>query len=134
MTTTTMERANGTKAQTGVTRGQRAPRFVPRVDIAEHGDELLLMVDLPGAQPDGVDIDFERGTLTIRARVQPRPTRPNLTPLYCEYGVGDYERSFVIGDEVDAERIAAEFRDGVLTLRLPKREQLKSRKIAVRNG
>lgn len=120
--------------QSNVERVERARSgwtFVPCVDIVEKQDELLLIADLPGAQPDAIDINYERGVLTIDAPVAPRQNEREVNHLLREYGVGDFHRSFQIGEGVDANRISAEFDNGVLHLHLPKAESFKPRKIQV---
>lgn len=112
------------------TRG--SPRYRPAVDIVETGDELRVLADVPGASPESIDIDFERGVLTIHARIENR--QPEGTSfLLREYGIGDYYRAFEVTENVSGERISAEYRDGVLVLRLPKAEKAKPRKIEVRS-
>lgn len=105
--------------------------YVPAVDIIEKDDELLLLADVPGAKAEGINIDYERGQLTIAAHVEPRQSPRNVYTLQ-EYGVGDFVRSFQIGESVDASNIRAEVSRGVLTLHLPKAEKAKTRKIAVK--
>ncbi len=105
--------------------------FRPNVDILERADELLVQADVPGAKGGGIDIDFDGGTLTIHAKVEPR--QPAETEyLVREYGVGDFYRTFEISEAVDASKISADYADGVLTLHLPKAEAVKPRKIAVK--
>ena len=104
--------------------------FRPNVDIVERNDELLLLADVPGANSDSIDIQFEDGELTLHAKVEPRQG-PDQTYLYQEYGVGDFYRTFQISEMIDASKISAEFNNGVLTLHLPKAESVKPRKIAV---
>jgi HSP20 family molecular chaperone IbpA len=101
------------------------------VDIIEKPDELLLLADVPGAQVDGIDIHYERGALTLTARVDERqPNESNW--ILREYGVGDFVRTFQVGEGIDAAKIKAEVTGGVLTLRLPKAEAAKTRKIVVK--
>lgn len=104
--------------------------YTPYVDIYETADELLLLAEMPGAVPDSVDVNFEGGELTISARVEPRQPAGTLY-LLEEYGAGDYFRTFRISEAVDASRISAELKHGILTLHLPKVEAAKPRKIAV---
>lgn len=111
------------------TRG--SPRYRPAVDIVETGDELRVLADVPGANPESIDINFERGVLTIHARIENRQPE-GTTFLLREYGTGDYYRAFEVTENVDGGRISAEYREGVLTLRLPKAEKAKARKIEVR--
>jgi len=66
--------------------------FQPNVDIVERADELTVLADVPGAAPDGIDLNFEDGTLTIHAKVPPR--NENVDFLVREYGVGDFTASF----------------------------------------
>jgi len=106
--------------------------YRPSVDIVEQEDELLVMADMPGAQSDAIDVKFEDGTLEIYAAVAPRQEGEDY--LLREYGVGDYYRTFQVSEAVDAAKISAQYADGVLTLRLPKAEAIKPRKIAVSAG
>ena len=104
--------------------------YRPEVDILELADELLVHADMPGAKGEDIDIQFEDGSLTIHARVVPRSIESSTTLLH-EYGVGDFYRTFRVSEQIDASRIAAQFREGVLTLHLPKAEMAKPRKIHV---
>ncbi len=103
--------------------------YTPRVDIFELADEVVLQCDMPGVMPQDLDIRFEKGELSLYGKVRPRPA--SVEYLEEEYGVGDFFRSFTIAPEIDAEKISAEYRDGVLTVHLPKQEKLRPRRIAV---
>lgn len=104
--------------------------YRPDVDIVEKSEELTILADMPGVQPDDIDIKFEDGTLTIYGRItDDRTGREQF--LLQQFGVGDYYRTFRISEQIDAARIEAELSDGVLTLHLPKAEQAKPRKIKV---
>jgi HSP20 family molecular chaperone IbpA len=104
--------------------------FTPRVDILETGDELVLFADVPGARTEDLELRFEKGELTVHARCSPRGQDANF--LMCEYGVGDFHRVFSISDAIDSSRIAAELKNGVLTVHLPKSEAVKPRRITVK--
>jgi HSP20 family protein len=104
--------------------------YRPNVDIQEEQDGLLVLADVPGANSDTIDVKFEDGTLEIHAAVSPRGG-DGRTYLLQEYAVGDYYRSFQVSETIDASKISAQYADGVLTLRLPKTEAVKPRKIAV---
>jgi HSP20 family molecular chaperone IbpA len=104
--------------------------YVPAVDIFETADEVLLLADLPGADAARIDVQFDRGRLTLRAPIEPRHSGNHW--LLREYGVGDYERSFEVGEQIAPEGIRAEYAGGVLTLHLPKTERARTRKIEVR--
>jgi len=106
--------------------------YTPCVDIYESAEEVVLRCDMPGVKPPDVDVRFEKGELSLYGKVQPRPTPPQY--LTQEYGVGAFYRAFTIGPEIDAAKIAAEYRDGVLTVHLPKQERMKPKRIAVKTG
>lgn len=128
--TTTMEpKREGATAQPERVRGGRV--YSPNVDIVENENEMLLIADVPGARPDDVDINYEQGLLTLHIRVEPRQQEEQTCFLLREYGVGDYYRSFQIGNGIDTEKIEAELKDGVLTVHLPKPEAARPRKIRV---
>lgn len=103
--------------------------FLPNVDIFETPEELQLVADIPGARGDAISIDFEKGSLTIQAKVEPREPKGGL--LLREYGVGDYRRTFQVSEAIDASRITAQYHSGVLTLHLPKVAAAQARKIQV---
>jgi HSP20 family protein len=103
--------------------------YRPDVDILELADELVVQADVPGARADDIDIHFEDGALTIYAKIAERPS--NGTVLLREFGIGDYRRTFRVSEQIDPSRISAQYRDGVLTLHLPKAERAKPRKIQV---
>jgi HSP20 family protein len=110
-----------------------AARYVPNVDILETPDKYVLRADIPGARAESVDVQYERGTLTLHAQVEPRK-RENARQLLREYGIGDFHRSFQIGEGIDASGIQAECDNGVLTLHLPKSAATKVRKITVKGA
>jgi HSP20 family molecular chaperone IbpA len=104
--------------------------YRPNVDILELPDELVIRADLPGVSSDRIEIHFEDGSLTLKGQVGARP-EPRGGYVLREYGVGDFHRVFAVNEQVDAARINAEYADGVLTVRLPKVEAARPRKIAV---
>jgi len=104
--------------------------FQPAVDIYETPDELVVVADMPGVGADGVEVEVERNELTIEGRVRPKDYE-GVKPLHVEYGIGGFYRRFALGDTVDRDQIKAEMRDGVLTLRLPKAQHARVRKIPV---
>ena len=104
--------------------------YRPLVDIVERAEELTVYADVPGATAEGLDVDFEDGILAIHAKVPPR--NQDVEFLVREYGVGDYYREFRVSESIDANKITAEYADGVLVLHLPKVEAAKPRKIAVK--
>lgn len=107
-----------------------AAHFSPRVDIVETEHELTMYADLPGVVPEHLDVRYNDAQLTIHGRVAAR--RPAGPWLRKEYELGDFHRVFTVGETIDASRISAELKDGVLTLHLPKVERAKPRRIEVR--
>jgi len=109
------------------------PAYRPHVDIIEAENELTIVADMPGVKSDSFDIDFEDGVLTIQGRVESRYGE-NRELLLSEYGVGDFYRTFRVGERIDAAAIHAECKDGVLFVHLPKTESAKPRKIEVKTA
>jgi HSP20 family protein len=117
----------------GTERIQARKVYVPQVDILETEQALLLVSDVPGVVEGGVDITVEKNILTIKGKVQGEvPAGYKLS--YEEYGVGDYERSFTLPNEIDREGIQATIKDGVLKLTLPKAKQAVTKKVTVAAG
>lgn len=111
---------------------QRRPVFSPQVDILEMPNELVLFVDLPGVKADQVDIHFERGELTVKAQRE-TPTLPG-RGLVEEFLPGDYQRGFLISQDIAADKICAELKNGVLTIHLPKIVEAQPRRISVKGS
>jgi HSP20 family protein len=108
------------------------PKFMP-VDLYRDGDRYVLNADMPGLDPGSVDIDVDGQLLTIRAR-RTAEGREGVSWLAQERPYGSYLRQFNIGEGIDAEKIAAHYDNGVLSLLLPVSERAKPRKIEVQSG
>ena len=104
--------------------------YSPRFDIWENDDEMILYGDLPGVMPEGLGVRFENPVLTIHGKVSPR--HDDIKFLHSEYGIGDFHRTFTIGEAIDTENISAELKNGVLTVHLPKNEKVKPHQIEVK--
>jgi len=107
----------------------RAVTLTPRVDVFETEDGFTVLADLPGVAPGDADIRFENGELTVHAR---RSTGHPQRGEGWEFEATNYFRSFRLSDEIAADRIEAELKNGLLTLKLPKVEAVKPRRIAVK--
>jgi HSP20 family molecular chaperone IbpA len=105
----------------------------PPIDIHEGPEGLVLEADLPGVAQDGVSINLEDNVLTLTAKVDP-PVAGQARALHEEYRPVDFQRSFILSDEVDRERIAAELNNGVLRLSLPKAERARTRRIEIKSS
>jgi HSP20 family protein len=104
--------------------------FLPNADIYETQDALTVILEMPGVEKSNVDVRVEEGVLNVLGRLDLSKYQ-GLQPLYIEYNVGHYSRSFQLSSKVDQSKIAAELKDGVLSLRLPKVEEAKPRTIRV---
>jgi len=132
MTDTDLKARDKVELQTPAESTRDMPIYVPAVDIYESEDALTLLADMPGVGPENVTIDVRDNQLTLRGAITPEGAGERV--LLQEYGVGDYYRQFTLGRAIDQSKIEAGMKDGVLTLRLPKADALKPRKIAVKAG
>ena len=107
------------------------PVFVPPSDIYETKDSIVVLAEMPGVAPDGVDLTLERRVLTIRGR-SGASEHAGYQLVYNEFANGDYERVFTLSENIDRDRIEATLKDGVLNLVLPKAETAKARKIELK--
>jgi HSP20 family protein len=108
-----------------------ARMFVPAADIFEGENDLTVILEMPGVEKSNVDVHVEDGVLNVEGRLDLTKYQ-GLQPLYTEYNVGHYSRSFRLSSKIDQTEIAAEMKDGVLTLKLPKVEEAKPRTIQVK--
>ena len=104
--------------------------FVPTTDIFETEDALTVVMEVPGVNKEAVDISVENDVLKIEAKIDPSKY-DGMEPLYTEYNVGHFARSFMLSNKIDREQISANLEDGVLTLTLKKAKEATPRKISV---
>ena len=112
---------------------QQSWTYRPHVDIVDTPEEYTVVADIPGARQDAIDVTFQEDVLSIQAPVQPRG-QGAVAVHRQEYGVGGFHRRFVVEAPVDADRMSAEYDHGVLTVRLPKAEKAKGRRIEVKSA
>jgi len=105
--------------------------FLPAADIFEGENDLTVILEMPGVEKNNVDIRVEDGALNVEGRLDLNKYQ-GLKPLYTEYNIGHYSRSFRLSNKIDQNKIAADLKDGVLTLKLPKAEEAKPRAIQVK--
>lgn len=134
MTEKTMEIEKQEVTTTEETERTRECRcFIPRSDIYELDDQIVIVADVPGVDEKSIDVRIEKNILTINALVDPAlPQGYSLS--FAEYEVGDFQRSFRLSDEIDRKKIQASVKDGVLRLYLPKAKEALMRKISVKAG
>ena len=104
--------------------------FLPTTDIYETDQALTVVMEMPGVDKEKVEINVEDGVLTVEGRIDSGKYQ-DLQPVYTEYNIGNFRRSFDLSNSIDQGKIRADMKDGVLTLTLPKSEEAKPRKITV---
>lgn len=107
--------------------------YTPAVDIYETSEAIVLVADMPGVDESSVDVTLEKNVLTIYGRVQPWQFESH-SLRYAEYGIGDYQRSFTISNQIDWEHIEGSVSNGVLRLTLPKTGPAQTRKITIKGA
>ena len=130
--------AGGVETQGGKGNGQndrrsqeQLPAITPPVDITEDEGGITLRADLPGASRESLSLRVDGDSLTLEAPIE-LGVAAQMEPVYAEVRAGRYRRSFTLSRELDASRIEASLKDGVLTLNVPKLEHAKPRRIEVR--
>lgn len=112
---------------------RRARRFMPNVDIYETDSHLVMQAGLPGVTQENLEVNLDKNILTICGRTEPADAGERKL-LHAEYDSDEFYRSFTVTDQIDQEKIEASLKDGVLTLRLPKSERARVRKIPVKGS
>ena len=105
--------------------------YSPYTDIIESDNEVLVSMEVPGVDKAAIDIQLEKSVLTVTANIDSRKYE-DLEPIYTEYNVGNFVRSFTLSTKIDSAKIAANVADGVLTVRLPKAAEALPRRIEIR--
>jgi HSP20 family protein len=116
-----------------VTKGEKtvpARFYVPSTDIYESDDALHVVMEVPGVDRKNIDVKLENNELHVEARID-FANYEGMEPLYTEYNVGHFARSFSLSQQIDQANIAANLADGVLTLTLKKVQQAKPRRIEI---
>lgn len=104
--------------------------YQPNTDIFEDEGSLTVVMEMPGVQKGNVEIKIEKNILDVEGKIDFSAYK-ELEPVYTEYNVGHYRRSFSLSSKIDQENISAELNDGLLTLVLPKAEEAKPRTIKI---
>jgi HSP20 family molecular chaperone IbpA len=104
--------------------------FLPVTDIFETAEALMVVLEMPGVTKENVEVGVENDVVVINGQID-FSKYEGLQPLYTEYNIGNYSRSFQISSKIDQNSIRAELKDGVLTLVLSKAEKAKPRRISV---
>ncbi|MBV9824716.1 MAG: Hsp20/alpha crystallin family protein [Alphaproteobacteria bacterium] len=107
-----------------------ARHYVPTTDIFETDDALTVVMELPGVEKDAIDVNVENDLLRVDARID-FGKYEGLEPLYTEYNIGHFARSFSLSNKIDQQQISAQLENGVLTLTLKKAQEAQPRRIAI---
>jgi HSP20 family protein len=109
-------------------------RFVPAIDVSEDEDGVTLAAEVPGMQSDDLDVTVDNGVLTLKGEKKEEKTADEANFHRVERRYGHFERRIRLPDYVDTEKIDASYKDGVLTLRLPKAEMARAKTIEIKKG
>lgn len=116
----------------GVNQSESREAYLPRCDIYERQDAIVVLADMPGVDEKGAEVRLEKNVLELIGRVNKRSERHRYER--CEYGEGDYYRNLRLSDGIDTERIEASMKNGVLRVVLPKSQKHRPRKIEVKSA
>lgn len=105
--------------------------YVPYTDVYETDDALTVVMEMPGVDRKDVDVSLENDVLRVQGTID-FAKYEGMEPVYTEYNVGHYARSFTLSGKVNQDQISAQLEDGVLTLTLPKAAEAKPRRIAIK--
>jgi HSP20 family protein len=125
MTTTQSQTESQTEMRAATDR--ETVTLAPSIDIYETETAFVLLADMPGVAPEGLELIVERNTLRIRGRAEAMTGEPE----YQEFELGEYRSTFALTDDLETDRVSAVLRDGVLRLEIPKSERLRPKKIPV---
>ena len=104
--------------------------YIPYADIFETEETLSVVMEMPGVEKKDLTVNVEKDVLRVDGRIDFSKYK-EMEPVYAEYNVGHYARSFTLGGAIDQDKIGASLEDGVLTLTLPKAKHAQPRKIAI---
>jgi HSP20 family protein len=124
-------------SRSGVRNGSElanARTWAPAVDIVEDQNEIVLRAELPGIDRNSIDIELTGETLTIKGERKFEDTQQRENYIRIERSYGTFQRSFTIGVPVQADKVAASYKDGVLEVHLPKSEATKPKKVQVKSS
>ena len=100
------------KEMQGIERTHSGPTYLPLVDIYEKEGTLFVVAEMPGVDEKNVEVNFEKGVLTVRGQAEEKPEE-GMNWLLKEYNVGNYERTFSVAESIDIERVEAKMKNGL---------------------
>lgn len=117
----------------GTERIRERATLIPRTDIYETEENIVLVLDMPGVNEETIDVTLEKNALMITGS-SVAETPKDYTLAFAEYLPGDYERTFKVTNQINRDGIEASYQDGILRITLPKAEELKTKKISVKTA
>jgi len=108
--------------------------WAPAVDVREDDNEITINMELPGVKPEEVEIELTGDTLCAKGERKFHDEERRKDYVRIERAYGTFQRSFTLGTPIDAEKVTAHYRDGVLSITLPKAEQVRPKKVQVKAG
>jgi HSP20 family protein len=110
----------------------RAGAFVPAVDVSENDSSYTVTVEVPGVQKNDVQVELQEGMLVIHGEKRTEREEKKDRSRYVERSYGSFSRSFSLPPDADADRLEASYKDGVLSIRIPRTEAAKPKQIAIK--
>lgn len=120
--------------QEGAERTRASRVYIPQVDIYSAEDTIIILADMPGVAEKDIEIMLDKDVLTINGYISEAEAPEGYDVVHSEYGIGDYQRSFTLPDEIDRDNIEASLSQGVLRVTLPKAPEAQVRKITVKTA
>jgi HSP20 family protein len=120
------------RRQDGQEESMTVAEWAPVVDISENDKEYLIKAELPGIKKEDVHISVEKGVLTISGERKFEKEEKDKKYHRVERAYGAFVRTFIVPDDAEADKVGAEFKDGLLTIHIPKSEKAKPKQIEVR--
>src|SRR5918992_1450719 len=114
--------------------GSITSSWYPACDVFEDSESVKIVAELPGVKPEDVKLSLENNVLTIRGEKKQEAEEKNERVHRYERSYGSFERAFMLPSTVDGEKVSADYRDGILTVVVPKAERARPREIPVRTG
>jgi HSP20 family protein len=105
--------------------------YIPFTDIHETDEALTVVMEMPGVEKKDINVSLENDVLRVDGQIDFGKKYEGMEPVYTEYNVGPYTRSFTLSNRIDLEKISAQLEDGVLTLTLPKAKEALLRRISI---
>ncbi|HVS23159.1 MAG TPA: Hsp20/alpha crystallin family protein [Gammaproteobacteria bacterium] len=105
--------------------------YSPYTDIYETADAVVVAMEVPGVERSAIDIRLDKGVLTVTGNIDPKRYE-DLSPIYSEYNVGNFVRSFTLSTKIASDAISASVGDGALTVRLPKVKEALAHRIEIK--